>query len=262
MGNLYCGNNLEIMKGMESDSIDLIATDPPFNTGLDFGEYKDRWDSMNYFVDWLRERVVEMRRLLKPTGALYLHCDSNASHYIKVMLDEEFGMQNFVQDIIWWRKNKLPDRRVVWRKYHDNILCYKMGPDCVLQNVIFDTGEIVTRKKIKKINGKIAHLKDKVSYEKKIVLTTSMITDIADILPGSNKERVGYPTQKPIKLYERIITTATNEGDTILDPFCGSGTTLVAASNLARDYIGIDENQNAIDICKERLIGYTQCQKA
>ena len=127
---LHCGDNLEIMRGMESGVIDLIYADPPFNTGKDWGAFDDRWEGgMKGYLKFMEPRLVEMHRLLKDTGSIYLHCDTNASHYLKVMMDGIFGMKHFRNEIVWKRKacgghsthqHKLPND-------HDLILFYAMS---------------------------------------------------------------------------------------------------------------------------------------
>ena len=102
MDNLYCGDNLEIMRSMDDGCIDLIATDPPFNTGKDWIQFNDKWeDGLKGYLKFMEPRLIEMRRLLKDTGSIYLHCDPHASHYLKVMMDGIFGMKHFRNEIVW-----------------------------------------------------------------------------------------------------------------------------------------------------------------
>lgn len=127
MNKLYTGDNLEIMREMPDASVDLIATDPPFNTGRDWGQFDDRWEGgLKGYLKFMEERAVEMHRLLKPTGSLYLHCDPTASHYLKVMLDGVFGIDNFRNEIVWCYDKARPASRM-YRRNHDAILFYTKG---------------------------------------------------------------------------------------------------------------------------------------
>ena len=218
MGQLYCGDNLEIMQDMSSESVDLIATDPPFNTGRDWGAFNDKWEGgLKGYLKFMEPRLQECHRVLKETGSLYLHCDPTASHYLKIMLDVIFGANQYRNSIVWKRCNSKSNNTKSLPRCHDTILFYTKS-----ENFIFNY--------------------------------TNEFTDLwLDIQIASKKQRVGYPTQKPVALYERMINGSSNQGDLILDPFCGSGTTLDAAQTLGRDYIGIDQNPDAIQICRKRL---------
>ena len=124
MNQLYCGDNLEIMADMESESVDLIATDPPFNTGRDWGAFNDKWEGgLKGYLKFMEPRIEEMHRLLKPTGSFYLHCDPTASHYLKVMLDGVFGIKQFRNEIVWHYTIGSPNCKQFPRK-HDTIFYY------------------------------------------------------------------------------------------------------------------------------------------
>jgi len=206
------------------------------------------------YLVYMAERLAMMQRVLKDSGSIYLHCDPTASHYLKMIMDCVFGANNFRQEIIWYRYNKIDDKRKVWCKYHDTILCYSRSPTMTWHPLTVGTGEMVTRKKIKKIDGKIANTDELVTYERQKCLTRSVIDNIPDIAIGSSKQKLGYPTQKPMALVERIIQTSSNEADIVLDPFCGCGTTAEAAYQLGRKFIGVDISPYAITrICNERL---------
>ena len=215
---LHCGDNLSIMRDMPDASVDLIATDPPFNTGKDWGAFNDKWEGgLKGYLKFMEPRLVEYHRLLKDTGSLYLHCDHNSSHYLKIMLDWIFGAKRFQNEIIWKRSNGNKVTKKIFGCNHDNILFFTKTENCTFSN-------------------------------------PEQFNNLwLDIPIASQKQRVGYPTQKPVALYERIIKASSNAGDTVLDPFCGSGTTLDAAKRLGRHYIGIDQNPDAIAICEKRL---------
>lgn len=264
MCKLYCGDNLEIMHGMPDASIDLIATDPPFNTGRDWIQFNDKWGSMDKYLKFMELRLEEMHRLLKPTGSFYLHCDPTASHYLKVMLDGVFGIKQFRNEIVWKRQLGRSNNAKLYGKEHDILLFYTRS-DAYVFNPVYKplTAEQIKAYKHTDENGRKFYTdsgnrkrETKVrrfylDESKGIALDTLWTKDCQ--LASSSKERLGYPTQKPVALYERIIKASSNAGDTVLDPFCGSGTTLEAAGTLGRRWIGIDQNPEAIAICKKRL---------
>jgi len=249
---LVCGDNLVELPTMEKESVDLIYVDPPFfsnrNYEIIWGDeaeirsFEDRWEGgINVYVDWMKQRVMELYRVLKPTGSFYLHCDWHAGHYLKVMCDEVFGKNNFQNEVVWcYRTGGASKKR--WSRKHDTIFFYTKS-----QTYAFHPD------------------KERVYYDK------PFFTDqkdehgkyYADVLPvdwwqvkaviNVSKERFGYPTQKPEALLEKIINTSSNKGDLVLDAFCGCGTTLSVAQRLGRRWIGIDISPSAIALIKNRL---------
>ena len=261
---LHCGDNLEIMRGMDDGSVDLIYADPPFNTGKDWGAFDDRWEgSMKGYLKFMEPRLIEMHRLLKDTGSIYLHCDPNASHYLKVMMDGIFGMKHFRNEIVWdrlscgghcthvYKYQKQHDIIVFYAKSDQNVFNMQyvpLSPECAAQ-MYTRTDE----------NGRVYHRSPR-HQQKKLYLDERKGRLLGTIwnqsgikLPSYSNERNGYPTQKPVALLERIIKASSNPGDVVFDPFCGSGTTLRAAKTLDRKYIGIDQNPEAIRISENRL---------
>ncbi len=208
----------------------------------------------------MRQRIAEMKRLLKPTGGIFLHCDTSASHHLRILLDDIFGCENFRSEIIWsykrWSNAKrglLPGHQTIFyytktKHYKFNTLYGNYSATTNIDQILQERERDHTGKAVYKRDdsGKIVEAKEKKGVP---------ISDVWDIpfLNPKAKERTGYPTQKPIELLERIIKISTSEGDTILDPFCGSGTTLVSAKLLNRNYIGIDINADAIKIAESRL---------
>ena len=281
MNKLYVGDNLEIMRSLPDESADLCCTDPPFNSGKSYKskngvEFNDRWETMDKFCDFMRLRLIEMHRLLKPTGSIYIHLDQASLHYVKIEMDHLFGKQNFLNDIIWcYGKWSTQVKR--FQRMHDNILYYSKTNNHTFNPIYHELSE--SSKQIRK-KGYHIHYKANILlvYDKTKPKVQELInsgkfnkvnyhngtngvplpdywTDIP--VPGSNsKERNGYPTQKPLALYQRIIEASSNEGDLIMDPFCGSGTTLDAAQSLNRNWIGIDKNPNTIDYIKKRFDKY------
>ena len=303
---LFHGDNLPFLRAMNSESVDLIATDPPFNKGRDFhatpdslasgAKFQDRWswerdvhetwadqitddypklmeaiesaryahsDGMGAFMCFMAVRLLEMRRILKPTGSIYLHCDPTASHYLKACMDAIFGYKNFVNEIIWCYNVGGKGKRWFARK-HDVLLFYSLSRNYVFNGdavgIARDTGT-------KSFGGKIGVDEQGRRYQDKIVKKTGKVyryfldapkipedywTDINSLQSGV-RERTGYPTQKPLALYERVIKASSNEGDMVLDPFAGCATTCVAAERLKRQWIGIDIWDKAHEVVIERL---------
>ena len=250
-------DNLEFLRALSDEWIDLIYADPPFNTGRDFGEYDDRWGSMDDYIEYMWLRLVECYRILKPTGSLYLHCDTNSNYYLRLLLDDIFGKQNMRNEIVWCYSGP-GNVRNAFAKKHDTIYFYRKSDECTFNPVyvpykskyaIGSSSSLATGKRTQEELAKLNQM-----YIKRGKKVEDWWSDI----PGGGhlpkKERVGYPTQKPVKLLERIILASSNKGDLVFDPFCGSGTTLVAAKRLERKYIGCDINPDAVKLAKERLL--------
>ena len=266
MNQLFQGDNLEILHNMPGGSVDLICTDPPFNTGKDWGAFDDRWEGgLDEYLKFMEARVVEMRRVLKDTGSLYLHCDPTASHYLKVMLDGVFGIKQFRNEIVWKRHHGQSNNvKKAYSKEHDVILFYTKSNDFVFNPQYQRLSESTIRRydKVDKdgrryqINSVSKRRKKKsLSYfdDTKGVAVNSLWIESNFNLNSVAKERLDYPTQKPVALYERMIKASSNQHDIVLDPFAGSGTTLDAAHTLGRHWIGIDVGDEAIETIQERM---------
>ena len=263
------GDCLDILKQIDSNSVDMIYLDPPFFTqkmqslkdtqGTEYF-FGDVWNSREEYLDYMKVRVYELKRVLKDTGSIFLHCDEKASHYLRIILDDIFGEENFRSEIIWtykrWSNSKkglLPGHQTIFfysktNNYKFNIIYTEYSPttniDQILQERVRDNrGKAIYKHDD---NGEII-----LSKEKKGV-PMSDVWEIPFLNPKA-KERVGYPTQKPIELLERIVRISTDVGDTVLDPFCGSGTTMVAAELFNRKGIGIDISRDAVEISENRL---------
>ena len=249
---IHCGDNLEIMRSMDDGSIDLIYLDPPFNSKRNYGEFDDRWSGDGEYIDFMTARLVQCHRLLANTGSIYLHCDPTMSHYLKVVMDTIWGRSNFRNEIIWCYTGSNNVTRRFPRK-HDTILFYAQS-----EATGFNADAVRVPYKIKKVstrsNSRNYTDEEKEALSKRGKVVESWWADIPNFGTATgSKERVGYPTQKPLKLLERIIAASSNPGDTVFDPFCGSGTTLVAAQRLGRLWVGCDMSANAIAIAKKRL---------
>ena len=348
---IFTGDNLPIMRGMNSESVDLIYLDPPFNSKANYAApigseaagaaFKDTWTLSDVDITWLdlieakhpalnrvihaamtnsdksyliymAVRLLEMKRILKDTGSVYLHCDPTMSHLLKLVMDAVFGKRNFRSEITWKRATSTqkgsqhrslrwgnnvdillfyasslstslsPERELTeqeirekfdrvdenGRRYYDDSahiwsspnmgprpnLCYewrgfvnphpsgwRLSKERLEEE--YQKGNIVIRP-----DGKLERRKYLEDYKG---ASYGNLWD--DILPASGNERTGYPTQKPVALLDRIIKASSNEGDTVLDPFCGCATTLVAADRLQRDWIGIDISAKAAELVVERI---------
>ncbi|MCL2561773.1 MAG: hypothetical protein FWE10_05570 [Rikenellaceae bacterium] len=269
VNKLILGDNLEILKGMESETVDLIYLDPPFFSNRNYeviwgdeGEvrsFQDRWSGgIDHYIAWLKERVEQMHRVLKPTGSIFLHCDWHADAYIRVeILDRIFGYQNFRNEIIWsYTGNSVP-KKCLPRK-HDVIFWYSKGNNCQFYpNRILIPYSPLTEKRYNHIDKdgkryKVSALKD--GKQEIIFMKEGKYPDAVwgiPIIRGG--ESIGYPTQKPEALLKRIIECASNEGDVVLDPFVGGGTTVAVADKLNRKWIGIDQSVAAVKVTELRL---------
>ena len=306
---LIRGDNLESMRSFPDASIDLIATDPPFNSKRDYfvpytdekgnqpnvlmKAFEDTWSwgteaelvyqellvdvggQVGETIEGLRKflnetpmmaylvmmaiRIVEMHRLLKNTGALYLHCDTYASHYLKIVLDAIFGVKNFRNEIIWhYRRWTAASKR--FQKMHDILLYYTKTNNYTFTKPLqaYADEKYIENTVRGVVDGKLVRLKDdEGNYiardkQKEGVLMHDVWHDINFIPPGAN-ERTSYPTQKPIELYKRIIEASSHTGNVVLDPFAGCGTTAIAAEQLERQWIGIDLTYLAIGAVKLQI---------
>ena len=262
-----CYTQLDFVK---NESVDVIYLDPPFFTqkthtlqsrlnGETFS-FEDKWDSLEEYLLFIKKRLLKCKEKLQETGSVFLHCDKIASHYLKIILDEVFGIENFQSEIIWSYKRWSNSKKGLLNS-HQVIFFYSKSSRFKFNTLYCEYSKTtnldqIFQKRSRINNGKSAYKKD----EKGVVeLSDSKkgvpLSDVWEIpfLNPKARERVGYPTQKPILLLERILKISTDPGDVVLDPFCGSGTTLIAAKLLGRQYIGIDTSEEAILLTRNRL---------
>jgi len=255
---IYCGDNLEMLKEVPDESVDLIYVDPPFNSNRNYevfwgdtGEkraFDDRFGDADAYIAYMRPRVVEMYRVLKKTGSFYYHCDWHASHYVKIMLDQVFGFNHFQNEIIWHYTGGGRSKSYFSRK-HDSIFLYAKS-DSYTFNV--DAIRVPYKETSGYAQSGITSAAGKKYMPNPLGTPMDDVWDIPIINPLS-KERLGYPTQKPLVLLERILNASSNPGDVVLDAFCGCGTALVAAQKLKRKWIGIDISPTACRVMAQRL---------
>ena len=344
---LWTGDNLHVMRGLNSETVDLIYLDPPFNSNKNYAApigseaagaaFKDTWTlsdvdhawhgeiaeanpglyrvidaareahgrGMQSYLIMMAVRLLEMKRLLKDTGSVYLHCDPTASHYLKLTMDSVFGAGNFRSEITWKRTNA---KGQAFKGYPNNadILLYYSKSDQIIWNRPFqphdqsyvekfygqvepETGRHYTLGDLTNPNKNRPNLtyeflgvnrvwrwtreRMQAAYDQGLIVqqrhgVVPRLKRYLDEMPGNpvdtvwddikpvqphSTEQVGYPTQKPLALLERIIRASSNEGDVVLDPFCGCATALVAAEKLQRDWIGIDLSPKAKDLIRSRI---------
>lgn len=270
-GVLYCEDNLKRLSKLPSGSVDLIYLDPPFFSNRHYEviwgdeaevrSFEDRWDGgIEHYVDWMRHRVMEMQRVLKPSGTIYLHCDHHANHHLRVMLDDIFGTRAFLDEIIWHYETASGNPKKHLHRNHDTIYRYAATkPDLVTWNHPRDPWPEKTLAKWQKDEqGRIYRQQHKYGKRYYIDPEGKLGDDVWNItLSSRSHERLGYPTQKPEALLERIIAASSNEGDVVLDPFCGCGTTIAVAERLKRRWVGIDISLTAVNLMRRRMLKTT-----
>jgi len=246
--------------------------------------FEDRFGDAQAYIDYMRPRVLELYRVLKKTGSFYYHCDWHAGHYVKVMLDQIFDFNNFQNEIIWRRGHaNVNTAGKQFPRNHDSIFLYSKSKNYYYQRSFrpysektlemykyddndgsgkyrLQTLRTYGEERIKQMEaeGKIVTMPSGKKYFKQYLADKSGVTvdDVWDDIPslqGNPKESLGFPTQKPISLLERIINTSSKKDDIVLDAFCGCGTTLVAAQKLSRKWIGIDISPTACRVMSQRL---------
>lgn len=219
-----------------------------------FQKLLDHSDTMAY-LSMMAPRLVELHRVLKPTGSIYLHCDPTASHHLKILMDSVFGPECFRNEIIWSYR-RWPSPTKAYQRMHDVILFYSRSPEGPgTFNVEYEQN---SPSYVKRFKGKTQVL-DPTTKTRKITIDAPSrgmprrdVWELS-IIAGSKKERLGYPTQKPESLLERIIKTSSNPGDVVFDPFCGCGTTIAVAQREGRRWFGIDVTYLAIGLVERRL---------
>ena len=295
---IFCDDNLDVMRGINDQCIDLIYLDPPFNKNKKFTapvgssaegasfddifreeDLKQEWlwtiredqpDLYHYlegikgvgkpynfaYLAYMAIRLIECRRILKDTGSIYLHCDPTMSHYLKTTMDCIFGEDNFRNEIVWGYTGPGSPKMRQFNRKHDIIFWYSKGKKWTFNR---DDVRIPHKDGGPHSGGFLGEMDDELSEdygEKGKIPETWWVQEQGNGLAIAARQKnqyVGYPTQKPIALLERIIRASSNEGDVVLDPFCGCATTCVTAEKLDRQWIGIDVSAEAYRLVRERL---------
>lgn len=258
INSIYEGDNLEILSKFPNESIDLIYLDPPFFSNQQYEKiwgdkaeimsFKDRWKGgVEHYISWMEPRLRECYRVLKPTGSIYLHCDWHANAHLRILMDKIFK-SGFKNEIIWHYFMGGKSINFFARK-HDTILFYTKSIKWMF-NPMKHKRRLDFKPSLKDESKNAQVGKDEFGYYS--VVTMDDVWDIKGVFNMSS-EYMGYPTQKPLALLDRIIKASSNEGDIILDPFCGCGTTIMSAQKLNRKWIGIDISPTACKIMAKRL---------
>ena len=279
------------MRGMNSASVDLIYLDPPFNSKANYvapigsttagAEFKDTWTLSDVDVEWINlieskhpalyrvlgaamtdndksylaymaARLLEMRRLLKPTGSIYLHCDPTMSHYLNPVMDAVFGRSNFRNEIVWsYRTGGSSNKN--FSKKHDVIFSFLV---IAMSNLILSKKNHIPSPRPEK-SGIVNYGVGKAEFfeDENGIYNLVNMRDVWEIphINSQAKERTGYPTQKPLALLRRIITASSSQGDMVLDPFCGCATACIAAEEPGQQWVGIDISPKAAELVVRRM---------
>lgn len=264
------GNCIDRLQEIDAKNIDLVYFDPPFFTQKKHSlsnrentktyEFDDKYDSLEEYLCLIEKTLIQSKRVLKNTGSVFLHCDKTASHNIRIILDKVFGKENFQSEIVWSYKRWSNAKKGLLNS-HQIIFFYSKTENFKFNTLYTDYSATTNLDQIlqdreRNENGKSVYKRDEngiaiLGKEKKGV-PLSDVWEIPYLNPKA-KERTGYPTQKPVLLLNQIINIATDEGDLVLDPFCGSGTTCVSAKFLKRNFIGIDISKDAVELANSRL---------
>ena len=316
LNKVYKMDNLELLNQLPNNYIDLIYSDILFNTGKKFKDYNDNLGTPQQAIEWYRPRIEEMYRVLKDTGSIYLHMDYRLVHYMKVLMDEIFGFDNFRNEIVWQKTYTSKTQSKSFGKVYDTILFYSKNNKFTYNQLYLSPNEDYINKYYNKIdddgnrfqsisltqqgqgnakyfgnklieppsgmhwiwkqeridkameNGLIYFTKNNMprlkKYYDKDTTKGKPLHDLwvdEEIAPLNSwhSKSVNYDTQKPKSLLERIIKSSSNGNDIVADLFMGSGTTMVVAKELGRNFIGCDISERAIEITEKRLSEVCEC---
>lgn len=275
---VVAGDNLQALRALTgefAERVTLAYVDPPFLTGKQHHRvsrkrrakgdvvrtervaFDDRWAGLGSYLDALRERLAAIRALLADHGSLVVHVDPKTSHYVKVMCDEIFGLDAFSSEIIW-RYRRWPAKTANFQRVHDVLLRYVKNPQCPPRfNQLYEPlapstlATWGTRKQRAVTNKDGRRVRSSTTAKATPGAPMGDVWEIGIVAPVA-RERTGYPTQKPEALLSRLVSSLTDPGDWVLDPYLGSGTSLVTAAKLKRQAIGIDQSQEALEVVSER----------
>ena len=243
MNYIHCCDSLDLLRHTSDDSVDLVYIDPPFNTGSERRRGDLFYcDTFGDYETFLRARLIECYRTMKSSGSIFFHIDCRNSPLCRILLDQIFGEKSFMNEIIWsYDYGGRTKKR--WPAKHDNILWYAKNPN----DYTFNYDEI----------DRVPYLAPSlVGSEKAARGKTPTDVWFMTIVPTMGRENTGYPTQKPLKLLERIVKVHSNPGDVLMDFFAGSGSFGEAAAKHGRSFILADSNRQAYSIMESRLDPY------
>ena len=279
LNEVFHGDCKDVIASWPDGFVDLVYLDPPFLTQKRHKSanrersktfaFDDLWDSHHEYTEFIHERLTQCHRILKDTGSIYFHSDKNAIHIARAVLDDVFGAEQFRSEIIWAYRRWSNSKNGLLAS-HQNILYYTRSENFTFNPLFTDYSpstnvDQILQQRARDTHGKSIYRRNDdgavISNGTKKGVPLGDVWDIPYLNPKAN-ERVGYPTQKPILLLERIIELSTNAGDIVVDPFCGSGTTLVASSLSHRQFIGIDVSAEACQLSKSRLNSPVKTQSA
>ena len=280
INKIFWGDNLQVMSHLLKTyrgQVNLIYIDPPFDSRVEYKkkveikgigktetdnssfeekQYGDIWTNDEY-LQFMYERLILLRELLSDDGCIYLHCDWHKGHYLKLLMDELFGADRFINEITWYYYNKMAPKSACFPRTTDKILLYAKGAGYTFNTQYEKRDEPVKQLVRKFVDGKAINARDengnvmyKMSYEKRI----DDVWRISMLQPADKVEPVGYPTQKPERLIERMILASSKPGDLVFDCFMGSGTTQAVAMKRGRRFIGADINLGAVQTTTKRLL--------
>ena len=279
VNKFYCGDNLQVLDYLltnkeafnqiqSNGGVKLIYIDPPYNTGRVFKNkqeetcYIDKFNDINDYLNFMYPRLKKAYRLLSDDGSIYVHIDWHVGHYLKVMMDEIFGKDNFSNEIVW-SYGKMASSSKKFLSNHDIILFYKKSPNAYFKPVKVKLNEPIKRLARENVNGVLKNARNPDGTVKYVIIEEKTVDDNWGDIPrvmAANKEYINYPTQKPLRLLERIIKASTNPSDIVLDFFAGSGTTLTVAEQLNRRWIGVDNSSASKKTIIKRLKEINNCK--
>ena len=263
MNKLIIKDNLEALKELPDKIVDLVYLDPPYFSNRNYYnkdnelQFTDKWDSQQQYLDFIKERLIELHRISTDTSSIYLQCDTRMDYKLRLLLDDVYGENNWRNSISWCYYG--PNSSPFFPKKHDTLLFYSSAKKINKDAIRIPYRQLGITSGFDKSGTRRMRQEQLDAYLKRGKCPEDFWIDIGPI--RNQNEKNGYPTQKPSRLLERIILASSNKGDTILDPFTGSGTTLEVANKLGRNWIGIDNNENVIDIINKRDIGEYQLIK-
>lgn len=274
--SLFCCDNLELLEKIPDETIDLIYCDILYGTGKKFDDFKDIKAQEEIVKEFYEYRLALMNNKLKKTGSIYIQVDTRINHWIRIIMDEIFGYDNFRNEIIWWKKSFSDKDQEAYLKRHDVILFYTKTDNYYYETqfiynekkqkrmkkgywdagdayLIYDEEKFMKFKEDKIKKGKFKDKKEKLKTDDNFTTKCHDVIDDIDIVKHNSPEYVEYSCQKPLKLMERILLCSSKENDLVADFFMGSGSFVVQAAKMNRRYIGCDINPKSVEITRDRL---------